>query len=59
MDEAKPVANFPPLTDLKDCLLEDLLAHLEWMKDSRLFHGLDAGKIESWKQTTSQYFKWA
>jgi hypothetical protein len=47
----------PPLTELKDCLSEDLVKHFQWLADSRIYHGLDAAKINHWRDQCQEYFR--
>jgi hypothetical protein len=54
--EARRVPKAPPLTDLKECLLEELLNYLNWMDKSLIFHGIGSDKILDWKTRCNQYF---
>jgi hypothetical protein len=56
IDDGDDLPNFPPLTDMKDCLLGDLQKHFEWMESSLIFHGIDSAKIKGWRSSAEQYF---
>jgi hypothetical protein len=49
--------NIPPLTELKDCLSEDLRQHFKWLVESLIYHGLDTAKISQWELQCQQYFR--
>ena len=49
--------NVPSLSEIKDCLNEDLNGHFEWLLESELYHGLDATKIRNWQDRCQQYFR--
>ena len=56
-EEVKYPKSLPPMTTFKDCLSKELDAHFTWMKDTAIFHSLDAAKIDHWRRICGEYYK--
>lgn len=52
-------AKLPPLTDLKDCLSQELGSHFDWLGSTSLYHGLDHSKLTQWRRACEEYFRLA
>lgn len=52
----EPIPNIPPLRSLKDVLSKELDKQYSWLLKTLLFHELNAEKVKSWKEISTQYF---
>lgn len=45
-----------PLGEIKVCLLSDLGAHFNWLRQTLIYHEVEKGKIDQWGEACGQYF---
>ena len=55
-NEAPVAPGLPPLSDIRSCLVDDLMNYIDWMDSSLIYHGVAKEKTATWRRQIYEYF---